>query len=85
MALWADAGAGGAHVATVVKAGSAPGVAETAVVTALHGGLAAGLLVGHGAPFLEVRVARYGAPAVDRIQGPLSVFTFAIGYRHDVY
>jgi hypothetical protein len=84
-AVWADAGAGVAHVAAEVHAGTAPATSERAAVPAFRGALAAGLRLGHASPFLEVGWTRFGSPELDRLRGRLSVVTVSLGYRHDAY
>jgi hypothetical protein len=82
-AAWVGAGAGLAHVAAEVHAGSAPPTAGSAVVPAFRGAVAAGLRIGHGSPFLEVGWTRFGSPELDALRGRLSIVTLSVGYRHD--
>jgi hypothetical protein len=83
--VWGAAGAGLAHVASEVSAGSGQVSSESGLVPVLHASAAWGLRAGRATPFAEARLAWHGDPRFDALQGSLNTLTFMIGCRYDAY
>jgi hypothetical protein len=82
---WVGGGAGVAHVASSVSAGSAPARSESGVVPSLRAAAAWGLRLGHATAFAEAGLAWHGPPGFEALRGSLTVVTVSLGCRYDAY
>ncbi len=79
--LWASAGGGAAHVATVNRLSAQETVSEAAWAPAASGAVSLGLWTWNGFPFVELRGTWIGDPGLPTLRGSLTAVLLQLGYR----